>query len=275
VGTVEEKLTAAVESNLRTPSLIHLLNSLAETARPGAAIVRNLRQAQQRDEAHFAEVLVREFRLLGILVASAASSKGGLIVEASARETDRIAAVVGAARIEEFEEARLLPAFRDHYKRMLETVATTLRGANLPVTVRQSLESSMLDMGGKRMGLLDIPGDVKDSLFKVLDAGRELGLNPRTSASWIEYLVPRGRFVNAGARYRAQLIARTETMHAQRMSSIRMYRQSPVVKEVIAFDGEDDEECAERNGSYMSFDEAEEAADSTHPNCVLAFGPSV
>jgi putative component of membrane protein insertase Oxa1/YidC/SpoIIIJ protein YidD len=196
-------------------------------------------------------------------------------MEASARETDRISAIVSAARIEGFEEARLLPAFRDHYKRMLQTVATTLRGANLPVTARQSLEASMLDLGGKRMGLLDIPGDVKDSLFKVLDAGRELGLNPRTTASWIEYLVPRGRFIHAGSKYRAQLIARTETMNASRISTVRMFRDSPVVNKVIAFDGDSDEECAERNGSEMTFDEAEEASESTHPNCVLAFGPAV
>jgi hypothetical protein len=274
VVTAEQKLTRAVESTLRV-ELPSTLLTLAEAARPGAQLVNQLRQSQKRDEAHFREQLERDFRVLGIAVAAAATSHGGLLIEATSRETDRIQAIVNASRLPNFEEAVLLPHFKQHYQRMLETVATTLRASNLPATMRQQAQAAFLDNGGKRMGLLDLERDVKDSLFKVLDAGRELGLNPRTTAQWIEYMVPRGRFIHAGARYRSQLIARTETMHAGRIATLESYRASPVVEKVIAFDGDSDEECAERNGSEMTFDEAEEAAESTHPNCVLAFGPAV
>jgi SPP1 gp7 family putative phage head morphogenesis protein len=111
--------------------------------------------------------------------------------------------------------------------------------------------------------------------MKVIDVGRKLGVNPNQTAKLIEQFVPAGRFTEAGAGYRARMIARTETLHAARISSLEVYRTAPQVKEVIAFDGESDEECAARNGSTFTFDEAEAEANGTHPNCVLAFGPVI
>jgi hypothetical protein len=131
----------------------------------------------------------------------------------------------------------------------------------------------MLLEGGKRMGLVDIASDTRAALFKTIDAGRMIGANPKATAKLIEQFVPAGRFTNAGVGYRSRLIARTETLHSARISTVQVYRSAPQVNFCVAFDGESDEECAARNGAIFTFDEAEAEANGTHPNCVLAFGP--
>jgi hypothetical protein len=145
---------------------------------------------------------------------------------------------------------------------------------DVPVTMRQKIEKAILQTGGKRAAsMLDIAASVRDALFNVLDEARELGLNPKEMGRLIEHWVPKGRFRYAGSSYRARLIARTETMHAQRIGSLEMYRSSPSVRMVVALDGDEDELCASRNGEYFTFDEAEVEADNEHPNGTLCFGP--
>ncbi len=118
-------------------------------------------------------------------------------------------------------------------------------------------------------------GDTRTALFHVLEIGRDQGLNPRETARAIQKFIPSGRFVNAGPKYRAQLISRTETLHSMRMASLEQYAAAPNVDEVVAFDGDQDEECAARNGQTFSVGDATVEAEATHPNCVLAFGPKI
>jgi len=88
--------------------------------------------------------------------------------------------------------------------------------------------------------------------------------------------VPAGRFVNAGPKYRAELIARTETKYAQNVSSVLAYRQSPAVIAVQVLDaqlGPTDEECELLDGRVVSLDEAERLAEEEHPNGTRNFAP--
>jgi len=253
---------------------VPVLVELAEAIRPGARVVNDLRVSLPPVEGLMASDLRREFELLGQLVSAAASAEGGLVVEeASRRERARVAAILAAAKLETWVRTRLLPVFEYHYKRILDSTFLVLGRHDIRPTARDALEKQMLNTGGKRMGLLDIGRDTKESLFKVIDLSREQGLGPRQTGRLIRDMVPRGRYVNAGSSYRATMIARTEALHGQRIASIETYRQSPVVKELVAFDGDHDGECAARNGQVFSFDDAEAEADSTHPQCVLAFGP--
>ena len=252
---------------------VPILVELAEAIRPGARVVNDLRAGLAPVESLFAADLHREFKLLGDLVGAAADAEGGLLVEASRRERARVLAILAAARLQTWVRTRLLPVFEYHYKRVLDSTFTILRRYDIRPTDRDALEQKILRLGGKRMGLLDIERDTKESLFKVIDLSREQGLGPRETGRLLRDMVPRGRYVNAGSSYRATMIARTEALHAQRISSIETYRQSPVVKELVAFDGDHDGECAARNGQHYSFDDAQIEADSTHPQCVLAFGP--
>lgn len=248
------------------------IRALTEAAQPGARVVAALRAQQPDLTGLWRADLEREFKLLGQIARAATEAQGGLVME-SKSERERVAAIVAAMSIPIWVKQRIKPLFETHYKRVADLTHTLLNRYELDVTLRDKAAAGLLELGGKRVGLLDIAGETKDALFSVIEEGRAQGLNPRETAKYIERYVPRGRFVRAGSHYRAQLIARTEALHAQRISSLELYRGSPVVKEVVAFDGEDDEECAARNGQTFSFDDAELEAEETHPNCVLAFGP--
>jgi len=73
---------------------------------------------------------------------------------------------------------------------------------------------------------------------------------------------------------RAELIARTETGTVLNESTVAGYRKSGRVKRVRVFDGDEDEDCAARNGQIWTLDEAE-AFPLCHPNGTLAFAPVV
>ena len=70
--------------------------------------------------------------------------------------------------------------------------------------------------------------------------------------------------------YRAERIARTELMFAYNAAAIDSYGAMGVEK-VEAIDGDDDEECAERNGQVYTLDEAASIED--HPNGTLDWMP--
>lgn len=246
---------------------------IAEAAQPGAGIVAALRNDQRRVEPVFQKELVHAFNELGTLASAAVAAQGGLIFESAA--SDRIASIIAALKLKEWARNHMKPLFENQWKRVADMTLMTLKREQVPVSLRTSLEQLILRTGGTRAGLLDIPADTKTALFRVLDAGRGKGMNPRDVAKLIQDEVPAGRFTNAGPQYRAQLIARTETLEAQRHASLGMYKDSPHIQRVIAFDGDGDEECIARNGTEMSISDAESESDETHPNCVLAWAPVV
>ena len=71
-------------------------------------------------------------------------------------------------------------------------------------------------------------------------------------------------------QYRAERIARTELMFAYNAAALDSYG-SMGVTQVQAIDGDDDEECAERNGQVFSLADAEAIED--HPNGTLDWAP--
>jgi len=74
---------------------------------------------------------------------------------------------------------------------------------------------------------------------------------------------------------RAEMIARTESLHAFSGASIAAYQQSGVVSMVELMDGTDDPECAERNGRVVPLSQAQEFLKAEHPNGTLALLPVV
>lgn len=166
--------------------------------------------------------------------------------------------------------------FERHVARTIgKTVDTINHVVNLDGGVSDPVQKDIITRGGTRVGLLDLENVTKESLFNTINAGNEQGLDPKAVARSIRDLIPAGPYPKAGAGYRAQVIARTETMWAQNRSSLATYRESPVVSAVIAMDGSDDPECASRNGSQYNFDEAEIELDMEHPNGTLCFTPVI
>lgn len=248
---------------------------IAEAIRPGSKVIVAFEKDRVRLDRLFIPELMKEFRDLGSHVATASEAQGGLLIEASRNESSRVAAILNAANLRRWTLDHMKPLFERQWRRVMDSTLLTLTREEVPVTLRNSLAQELVEMGGRRIGLLDIEEDTKRALFNILEEGRGQGLNPRETAKLIEEHVPEGRFVNAGPSYRAELIARTETIEAQRISSLKMYEDSPAVKKVVAFDGDGDATCAARNGTEYTFADAETESAATHPNCVLSWAPVV
>ena len=72
--------------------------------------------------------------------------------------------------------------------------------------------------------------------------------------------------------YRGELIARTETARVLNEAALESYREYGVER-VVAIDGDEDAECAARNGQEFDLDEAMDIED--HPNGTLDWVPIV
>lgn len=167
----------------------------------------------------------------------------------------------------------------DYSPHYLRTATTTYKdiGTILGIGIEMTDEAELriLQVGGTRKGLLDIPGDTKKALFTTLSTAREEGWGPPKIARAIRDSVAGGRFRKASTR--AKLIARTETKYAQNISSVEAYGAAEVDKlEVI--DGQlpdSDEICIRRDGTIVTMAQAEAIMQDEHPNGTLSFAPVV
>lgn len=248
---------------------------LAEAKKPGSRVISALHLDQRRLEPRFQAELEKEFSDLGHWVAMCAEGQGGLLEEALEDDIARVMRILRRANLSQWAKEHLEPLFRKQWGRVADQTALTLNQNQVPTSLNNDVAQRLLNIGATRIGLLDIEEDTKMALLSIIKAAREEGLGPQATAKMIEDRVPAGRFVTAGPKYRSELIARTETLNAQRHASLELYKESPVVKEVEASDGEGDELCASRNGETFTFAEAETELYNTHPNCVLCFGPVV
>ena len=161
------------------------------------------------------------------------------------------------------------------------TLAATVNSINtaiqLGIMLPDPVQERVIAVGGTRLGLIDIREQTQDAIFRALTISREEGEHPRVAAQRIRDYVSAGKWTTAGPRYRAYVIARTETKYAQNVSSLEAYDTSPVVNSVMAVDaqagGEQDDECVARNGEIYSIREARTIVD--HPNGTLSWSPVV
>lgn len=167
--------------------------------------------------------------------------------------------------------------FGPHYIRVAQS---TLGGLNsvfeIGVNLSEPLEARLISEGGRRLGLVDMSRQATESLMDAIADGRALGHGPGELALDIRDTIPRGPWSSSDVR--AEVIARTETAHAQNYASLEAYRASDTVTMVQLMDaqlGPTDEVCEERNGRVVTFEEAEEAMAEEHPNGTLSFTPVI
>ena len=154
-----------------------------------------------------------------------------------------------------------------------ELSAPLSKGLGIFTGGRDPAMLQVIQDGGRRAGLIDITD--RPALFRAIADARAEGLNPRAFQTKIAKLVPAGRFRNP--RTRALLIARTETIHAQRQSALNTYTAKGVTR-VQVIDGRhrgSDEDCGARNGQIVSLEEAQRLAAGEHPNGTMGFAPVV
>ena len=165
---------------------------------------------------------------------------------------DKILSAIGLT-----DATRLLSGlFRGHSHRVMSaTVGGINTATGLGVSIPDYVARSIVAQGGTHMVGMDIAGQTRRSLFSALAESRVQGLHPSSAATrrLIQEHVSAGRFVHAGTKYRAKLIARTETMHAQNQSALAAYDASSAVQAGQLADnqmGYGDADCAARDGHW-------------------------
>lgn len=117
-----------------------------------------------------------------------------------------------------------------------------------------------------------ITSRTRDAVRDFIVAGLEEGLSPAELADQIEAGVLLDNGVPAFDEYRAELIARTELMDAYNGAALGTYADVGLTM-VQAIDGDQDEQCADRNGREFTIADADGIED--HPNGTLDWVPVI
>jgi len=167
--------------------------------------------------------------------------------------------------------------YQPHYLRVASITVDTVNSVmKLGLNLTDRVEAAVMDMGGKRMGLVDLHEQTKDKMFAIIKKAREDGIGAYEVADMIKDGIPAGRW--SSVEIRSKVIARTETKFAQNYSSIEIYKDSPDITSLQVVDGQlptSDEECIMRDGLIVNFSEASDLMNIEHPNGTLSFLPVI
>ncbi len=226
--------------------------------------------------AKMADELVVFFRTLGEQAAAAATRVlEGEFPKALKQGVDSVLA-------DRIVSAMAMDITKDLYEQLYERhyldVATTstaeaMGAVGLATDVADPAARAIVGTGGTRAGLVDLAEQAKASIFQAIGEGRSLGEGVAQVATRIGSLVPAGPW--STPEIRATLIARTETKHAQRMSSLFMARDQDVTSFRV-FDaraGATDATCLSLDGAVVTASEADTLAADEHPNGTRDFVP--
>ena len=165
---------------------------------------------------------------------------------------------------ETLAEAQLEAALSPHALRLAEaTVARTKQSLGKANTFSDTVAEQVARSVGLR--IKGINATTRDAIADLIAQGFDDGLSPGEVADLIEGATT---FNEA----RAELIARTESALVYNESALRSFTEFGVTQ-VEAIDGDDDAECAERNGQTYSIEEAMSITD--HPNGTLDWSPVI
>ena len=194
---------------------------------------------------------------------------------------DKLSDAVAQIRASDWAKDELEPIFENHTERVANhTVRTVNEVMDIRINVPDHVMRQLIADGGLRLGLVDIEGDTRKSIFRALHEGRSAGEGADPLARRIRSEVPAGRFHKAGPAYRSKLIARTETKWAQNTSSLVAYENSADITKVVAYDAQlgasrSDPDCIARNGREFLIKDAKVELSKEHPNGTLSFAPIV
>lgn len=161
-----------------------------------------------------------------------------------------------------------------HYLEVAEgSTSLAMEVMGLATGIPDPVARAIVATGGTRAGLVDLTKQSRDALFKALEAGRAEGLAGDSLARSIRSQIEKGPW--ASVETRARIIARTETKHAQRISTLQMGSENGV-ELFRVFDarlGLTDPECELIDGIIVDAATADELASLEHPNGTRDFVP--
>ena len=211
-----------------------------------ARIIRTLFKQGDIIKVGFRQDLLEAFDKLGAQAYEAFREVANLNVDRADPSVELlIDEVLDQMRITAFVEEDLFSLYQKHH-----TVIATTTGEIINSVLDFGLElddpqfRDVLAKGGRGLGLQDIEADTRTAIRRAIGDGTD---SPIDIARRIRTQVPAGRFTDP--RYRAELIARTETKYGQNISSLAYYREGDEIVGVIAFDaqqGNTDADCEAR-----------------------------
>ena len=137
-----------------------------------------------------------------------AATKDGQLISALKQGPDDLdeftRRIMAGINFVDWETALWAPAWESHTVRTLSATTDTVNlSLGLQVNIPDPIARDVVARGGIRRGLVDISQQTRNSIFQALSEGRALGEGPLELASRIRSMVPPGRFVHAGSRYRS------------------------------------------------------------------------
>jgi HK97 family phage portal protein len=273
IATMGEAPAASIPPALIPPKAVAIPELKVRASRQVAQLMRATARDWERLSKQWTGALSRDFKSLG--------DQAGEKFHDYARERG-----LKADPLEDFEGiAEIVGGLLDykgvdftaHYLRVAKAVFENINSTmGLGVNLSDPVEQRIITLGGTRKLKLGLDKQAKDSIAEALRQGRELGEGADDLARRIVDLVGKGPW--ATTETRAMVVARTETKYAQNASSLEAYKSSDTISSVLVFDaqlGPTDEECEQLNGQEVSFEEAEQLAESEHPNGTRSFAPVV
>ena len=172
-------------------------------------------------------------------------------------------------------ELQLSSRYQAQYLAVARDVAAGLEESGFGTGLPDEVMREILRAGGTRAGLIDVDAKTRQAIFVALAEGRAQGEGVTALTNRIANAVEGGGWGNAETR--ARVIARTETKHAQNISTIQNGRANGV-REFVVFDGRFGEPRSElshiaRDGKIVSAEDAQIMAENMRPNCTLSFAP--
>lgn len=248
------------------------------------AYLRQVDKSGQALTPRFAGELQRAFDDLGQRAVAAWEAAPQRFI-ADPVDEPTVAAILSALQVEDWRVTTLEPLWRRHYLRTAELTYEALRvnlGIDIGMDLPDPVARQVVAAGGRNLGLVDLTSQTRQALFEVLAEARAEGLGPVESARRLRRYVGAGRFVGmerekagSGVRYRSELIARTETLNAQRVS-VAEAGAAAGFEHYLAFDnrtGFGDDECVAMDGAVLTYAEMLSAIADEHPNGTRSFAP--
>lgn len=222
---------------------------------PAKATLSSLRK---RVDGRFVKALQRD-------VADALREQAQAIAKRVRSRGAAVRKAKGAWWDEKTEDARLRKVIEKHNLAVAQVVTSEV--PRLLPRKADPFVDTVMDFIRERTAerIVGINQTTRDAIAALIEDGFEQGLGPDEVAASIEEAA-------AFDEARAELVARTESMFAYNEAALSSYREFGV-NEVMALDGDQDAECAARNGQTFSVDEAFSIAD--HPNGTLDWAPVV
>lgn len=237
-----------------------------------------LRREERGHREAFAAALMPLFEGWGDtasrIAADVLRARGEKALTPETKESELVQQIIDLLNLEAWEQG-LSSRYQAQYLAIARKTAEALQEAGFGTGLPDPVMREIIATGGTRAGLVDIPAQTRQAIFDALAEGRAQGEGVQALANRIANQVEGGHWGNAETR--ARVIARTETKHAQNISTLEAGRAAGV-EEYVIFDGRFGEPRSElshiaRDGKIVSAEDAMIMATNMRPNCTLSFAP--